>query len=228
MWPALTLSAVLHALLVAWAVARRPPPPLDLEQKPIIARLVRLGEKRPEEWLPRKEVAPPPAPPAPSPAPVAAPTPAAPAAPSPRAPPRPAPPSAAGKPGGTSLSSILSKVQRQVDEARYGSPEGDARGDSDTATEGDRYLALVQSALNDVYVLPATISERERMFLKATVVLFIDPLGRIVSFRFEKRSGNPAFDAALESAIQSARLAPPPPEMREQFRRGGLTVNFHL
>lgn len=229
MWPAVILSIVAHGLIVAWALARRPPPPIDLDQKPIIAKLVRLGEKRPEDWLPRKDAAPPPAP-----APTAAAIAAAPAAPprpaaaAPKAPPRPAAPSPAGTPGGTSLSSILSKVQRQVEEARYGAPDGDPSGDAGSASEGDRYLALVRSALQAAYVVPATISERERLYLKATVVLLIEPSGRVVDYRFESRSGNPAYDAALERAIKAARLPPPPAEMREQFRRSGFGVNFHL
>ncbi len=229
MWPAVIFSVVVHAFLVAWAVVRRPPPPMDLDQKPIIAKLVRLGEKRPEEWLPRKDAAPPPpAPPSPSAAPVAAPAPQKPAAPAAKAPPQPPAPSAAGKPGGTSLASILSKVQKQVQDQRYGAPDGDPGGDSDSASEGDRYLALLRSALVSAYVVPATISERERMYLKATVVLFLEPSGRLVDFRFETRSGNPAYDAALERAIRGARFPPPPAELREQFRRGGFGVNFHL
>jgi colicin import membrane protein/protein TonB len=230
MWPAVAASVLAHALLATWAVARRPPPPVDLDQKPIIAKLVRLGEKRPEEYLPRKDAAPPPpAPPAAAPAPVAAVAAPGPAAPAPKAPPRPAPPSSTGAPGGTSsLASILSKVQRQVDDDRYGSPDGDPAGDSDSGSVGDRYLALVRNALLAAYVLPATISERERTFLKATVVLFVEPNGQLRDFRFESRSGNAAYDAALERAIRVARLPPPPPEMREQFRRNGFGVNFHL
>ncbi|HEY6100160.1 MAG TPA: energy transducer TonB [Anaeromyxobacter sp.] len=229
-WPTVIVSVIAHALVVAWALARRPPPPIDLQQKPIIAKLVRLGEKRPEEWLPRKDAAPPPpVPPAAAPAPVAAPSAPKPSAPAPKAPPpRPAPASAAGKPAGSSLASILTKVQRQVEEARYGAPDGDPAGDSDSGSEGDRYLAMVRNALASAYVVPATISDRERLFLKATVVLFIEPNGRVVDFRFEARSGNPSYDAALERAIRVARLPPPPPEMREQFRRNGFGVKFHL
>src|SRR5512138_759864 len=82
MWPAVIASVVVHALVVAWAVARRPPPPIDLAQKPIVAKLVRLGEKRPEEWLPRKDAAPPPPAPSAAPAAPAAPVPAKASAPS--------------------------------------------------------------------------------------------------------------------------------------------------
>jgi colicin import membrane protein len=222
MWPTVLVSIVFHAFVVAWALVRRPPPPIDLEQKPIIAKLVRLGEKRPEEWMPRKD-APPPPPAPPAPAPVAAPT-AKPTVSTPKTPARPAQPAAPS----ASLASILSKVQKQVDQQRWGDPSGDESGNSDTGSEGDRYLALVRNALQSAYAVPATISERERLYLKATVILFLEPNGKVVDYRFETRSGNPAYDAALERAIRAVRLPPPPPDMREQFRRSGFGVNFHL
>lgn len=230
MWPAVALSLAAHVLLVVWALARRPPPPIDLEQRPIVAKLVRLGEKKPEAWLPRKDAQPPPpAPPAVAPAPVAATAPAKPAVPAPNAPPRPAPPSAGGKPGGTSLASILSKVQRQqVADSRYGSPDGDAAGDSDSASEGDRYLALVVRELRSRYRVPATISDRDRLYLKGTLVLYIEPDGRITRWRFESRSGNGAFDDALERTLRQTRLPPPPTPMRELYRVTGLQVTFQI
>jgi len=233
LWPAVTASAVVHALIVVWALVRAPPPPIDLAQKPIVAKLVRLGEKRPEEWLPRKEATPPPAPPAPraaAPAPAPAPSPAKAPALDAKAPaaPRPPAPSANGAPGGTTLASVLSKVQREVEESRWGSPDGDAMGDSETGSEGDRYLALVVRELQAHYNLSKTIPDRELVQLGATVVLRIDGSGRVLGHAFERRSGNATYDAALERAIAEAQLPPPPPELRERFRAVGLGVHFHL
>jgi colicin import membrane protein len=234
-WPAVAVSAAVHAALVMWAVVRTQSPEIDLHQKPIVAKLVRLGEKRPEEYLPRKE-APPPAPaPAPAappvPAALAAPTPPAPAAkPGPKpAPPRPAPAPAAPSHGsGTSVSSILSKVQKQVAQDRWGDPNGDPAGDSEEGSEGDRYLALVIRSLQANYRVPATISERERLFLKGTVVLYIEPDGRITRWNVEKPSGNPAFDDALDRTVRQTRLPPPPDPLREAYRRTGLQVIFQI
>jgi colicin import membrane protein/protein TonB len=229
LWPAVLVSAALHVALVVWGVVRRPPPEIDLAQKPIVARLVRLGEKRPEDYLPRKEAAPPPAaPPAPASVPVAPPPKAAAPARAPgAAPPKPAPPSSTGR-SGTTLASVLSKVQRDADQERWGSPDGDPAGDSETGSEGDAYLAGVRGELQSNYALPKTISQTESLHLQATVVLLIDANGRVVSHTFERRSGNSAYDAALERAIQNSRLQPPPPALRERFRTVGLGVNFHL
>jgi colicin import membrane protein/protein TonB len=233
LWPAVSASVLVHAVLVGWAAIRAPSPAIDLEQKPIHAKLVRLGEKRPEQWLPRKEAPPPPAPAArPSPAPVTAPAaPAKPATPSPAARPAPAPapaPASAvpGKPGGTSLASILSKVQRQVDEQRWGDPDGSPAGDSDTA-EGDQYSALVDRALRANYVVPVTVPERERLHLEANVILWIEPDGRITRWKQDRSSGNPTFDAAVERTLRATTRVPPPPEhLKDTYRRVGIQLLF--
>jgi colicin import membrane protein/protein TonB len=227
MWPAVAFSAVLHAGLVTWGLLRPPGVPIDLEQKPIVAKLVRIGEKKPEEYLPRKEAAPPPAPAAP--APVVVSGPAAPAAPSKPAAPAPAPKPQAAAPArgaGTTLASVLSKVEREVQDERWGAPDGDPLGDADTAEEGDRYLALVDRELKANYRVPATIPERERLYLKATVVLFIEANGRVSRWKVVTPSGNPTFDAAVERTLeQSPRLPPPPDHVRERFRNG-LPIAF--
>ncbi len=233
MWPAVATSAVVHAGLIIFALVRTPAPEIDLQQKPIVAKLVRLGEKKPEQYLPRKEAPPPPPAPA-APAPIATPGPA----PQPHAvaiakpDPKPAPPRATSpRPtttngSGNTLASVMSKVQKQVDEKQWGSPDGDPSGDSDTGEEGDRYLALVRREIQANYNAPATISDRDRLHLKGTVVLFIAPDGRISRWQLETPSGNSAFDAALERAIRSTGRLPPPPDAMKDLYRRGLQVVF--
>jgi colicin import membrane protein/protein TonB len=202
-------------------------PILDLNQKPITAKLVRLGEKRDPKLLPRMEPTPLP-PPAPEPVPIPTAAPAAPVAPpkSPTTAPKP-PPGAKTDP----LAAALRKIKKDQifhPATTDGDPSGDPGGDSSDASEGDRYLALVRKALTEVYRVPSTISETDRMHLKAIVVLFIESDGRVAKFTFEKRSGNGAFDSALERAIRQARLPPPPAEHRGAYRRQGLGVHFHI
>ncbi len=249
--PVVMASLLVHAALITLALFERPQPIVNLDQKPIVAKLVRLGEKRPEHFLPRKEAAPPPPAAEPSPAPPApAPTPPAPAAkaapapapsrmavptpakkPPPAAKPRPSPPSSrppSGSPRTDVLASALSKVRRDqaLSGPVYGDPNGDPRGDASEATAGDEYLALVERTLRDTYTLPSTISERDRLHLKATVLLYIDADGRVLRHEFESRSGNGAFDAALDRAIRAARLPPPPAPMRAKYRTEGLGVVY--
>ena len=234
LWPLVIVSAILHVLAITAAIIERPPPAIDLNQKPIAAKLVRLGEKKPQHYLPRKEAMAEPAPAAQV-AQVAAPTPAAKPAPPTPAPkamtapapkPKPAPAAASGK--GDVLASVLSKVRRDkaFSGPLYGDPKGDAKGDSSEAGQGDQYLGLVERTLRETYILPATISERDRMHLRATVLLFIDPDGRVTRYEFESRSGNGAFDSALERAIRAARLPPPPAALRDRYRSEGLGVVY--
>lgn len=235
-WRIVALSAGAHALLLAAALLVRPPPPIDLGQKPIAARLVRLGEKRPEHLLPRRDEGPAPAaqqpearpaPPSPTP-----PAPKAMALPSPKA--RPAPPRAvpqgpARKAAPDAFASALSRVRRdKALEPLAGDPGGDPRGDAADGEAGDRYLALVQRALQDVYSVPPTISDRDRLHLKATLQVFIEQDGTIARWSFATRSGNASFDEALERAIHRARLPPPPQELRREVRSEGLRVNFSI
>jgi colicin import membrane protein len=253
LWPLLVVSLALHASVVALAVLHQPAPVIDLEQKPIVAKLVRLGERRPPGLLPRKEAD---APAAPAPGPpvaVAPPAAAAPPQPSPPAkvavaapatktPPKPRPtqPAASGTPQSSSagsrpdpLAAALARVRREQvlgvgAPSPYGDPAGDPEGDSSEGSAGDHYLALAVRAIHSQYRLPTTISERDRVHLRATVVLFVEPDGTVSRHLFEKRSGNAAFDDALERAIRSVRLPPPPTELRETYRRVGLGVNFHM
>jgi len=230
-WPAATLSVAVHAAVIAWAVVQTPPP-LDLDRKPLHARLVRLGEEKPESYLPRKaEEAPPPEPPPAEAPPVVpeAPAPTPPSAPVAKAPPARkgnVPADARGR--ASALGSAMTRVQREViAEQRWGDPSGEAGGDSEES-EGDRYQALVERALRQNYDVPSTISDAERLYLSATVLVFVEQDGRIARWRFEHRSGNPAFDAALERTLRAAHLPPPPEGQRDSYRRTGLQVTFKI
>jgi colicin import membrane protein len=229
LWPAVVASLVAHGVLFSVAMAVRPAPTLDPRQRPITARLIRLGEVRPKELLPRKEEPLPQAAQAPAPAPPTAP-PAIPAAkaapaakPAPARPARAGPTVQPGQPAGSRLSSVVSQLQREI---QAGQPEGDPLGETGES-EGDQYLAAVRQALRQNYRLPATISERERLFLQATVVLSVARDGKILSHEFTRRSGNPIFDEALERAIQQTRL-PPPPAAAAAIYLKGFEVDFRI
>lgn len=234
-WPAVLASALVHLALAGWALSRRGAPEIDAGQKPIIAKLVRLGEKRPENLLPRKEAEPPPpaakaapqviapsAPPAPSPKSVAL------AAASKAKPPPAASPPVTGKHGGDPLARVMSRLQQEKagEEPRWGDPAGDRDGDASEAGEGDRYLALVQRALKENYVAPATIPMKERLHLRAAVVILVEPNGVIRDARISRSSGNDAFDASVLRSARASRLPPPPPEFKDRYRRNGITVEY--
>ncbi len=232
LWPAVVASMAVHLVLGLLALAGHGPA-IDLGQQPITARLVRLGEPRPRELLPRKEEPPPAetgpeaapavAPPAPA-APAAMPGPATKAVASTKAPPKPAQERTGATSGTRRLGNVLAGMKQEL---AAGSPDGDPLGDSNEAV-GDQYQAQVVRALKQNYRLPSTLSEKERLYLQGTIVLFIEPDGRVLRHEFVKRSGNSTFDEALERAVRDTRLPPPPAGAREAYRRRGLQVDFKI
>jgi colicin import membrane protein len=205
-------------------------------QKPIIAHMVALGKPRDQRLLPRKESPPPTAAAsvaqtAPSLAPAAPQLSKKPALASKPEPAAPKPLTrqqmmeralahAAGK------ASTEPKSRELPDPERAGSEKGSAQGTAATAEEGDEYFTAVHDAVLENYVVPSVISERERLYLTATVLAYIGPQGQIVKHEFQKKSGNNVFDQALELAIQRTKLPPPPAALARELRDSGLLLNF--
>lgn len=222
------------------------------EEKPIVAKLVRLGTPRDERLLPRlptsppvppaskpsqdvvpgKELAQPPKQEAPTPVPETKPTPV----PVPEATPLPkeAPPQAQAPKNAPAAPNRLDDIMKRFATAERrgkaeelpGQLDGDPEGDAEEAAEGERYLALLQKRLRDHYVLPSTIPEAERIRLQALVRIHVQKNGTISDFRIEQSSGNAQYDGALESAVRKASPLPPPPEHLLRTYRDGFPVRF--
>jgi len=110
-----------------------------------------------------------------------------------------------------------------------GSPDGSPNGDAAEASQGDAYLTQVDRYIRNNYVIPSIITESERKNLRATLVIYIDASGKLVKSVFEKRSGNPHFDNALESAVKKASPFPAPPRgLAKQYRDQGVELNFSI
>lgn len=218
----LVLAALLHFVVfgAAFVLPRlfdRPPP----TRKPIIAHLVALGKPRDPRLLPRKE--------SPPPAAIAS------AAPVPgKAPPRTSVPEKHAPSRQELMEKALARAagratpesREEPDPDRAGSETGSPEGTAQTAEEGDAYFTAVHDAVLQNYVVPSVISERERMYLNASVLAWIGPDGRILKHEFQKRSGNSVFDQALELAIQRTRLPAPPPDLARALRDNGVVLNF--
>ena len=221
---ALALAIALHLAIfsAAFLLPRlfdRPPP----LRKPIIAHLLAQGRPRDPRLLPRKESPPPSAAATPAPSPVPSTRPAAPSTPQRREPTRRelmerALAHAAGK--------ATPEAREEPDPERAGSQTGSATGTAATAEEGDAYFTAVHDAILEHYVVPSVISERERLYLAASVLAYIGPDGSILKHEFQKKSGNTFFDQALELAIQQTKLPPPPPDLARSLRDSGVVLNF--
>ncbi len=205
-------------------------PRVDLDAKPIKASLVRLGKKRDDKLLPRKEE---PAPPPPSKA-EPAPTPAAAPDTAVKVPTKDAKPEkpskdakADAKDSKSKLFDALNKTSRAASaEELEGDPDGDANGDS-AKQEGERYYALLSNAVRRRYDVSDTISEAERKALRAEVAIKLGPAGELLDVGLSHASGNELFDGAVVAAVKKAApFGPPPEHLREQLRKQGVVFAF--
>lgn len=227
----LWLAVLLHLAVfgAAFAMPRLFPGTPRL-RKPIVARLVALGKPRDQHLLPRKEE--------PAPTPLASKT----------APPAPqvanAAPSAArpsSRPAKVARPATRAELMAQAlagvrgdpapkarapDPERAGAADGSPIGTAATAEAGERYFGEIHDVIQQNYVVPSVISERERLFLSATAVVWIARDGRILRHRLEKPSGNTFFDNALEAALARSKLPPPPPELARDLAASGVAINF--
>lgn len=234
--PYLFSSLVAHALLGAAVLGYSYlalPPPVDLNQKPIQATLVRLGKPRDERLLPRKEAPPPPprkvegkAAPTPAPAPPKAAVPV----PLPGTKPTPAAQKQEGTTDGDRRSRLFSAFSNTAKptslEELEGQEDGDPNGDAARA-EGERYYGMLKAQVHRNYDVSQTIPEQERLHLKARVLLRIGPRGELLRVELARPSGNPLFDSAVVLAVKKAApFSPPPDHLRDSLDREGIVMEF--
>lgn len=223
-WSAL-LHAVLGSLALVWAKLHEAPP-IDLDQKPIKATLVRQGTPRDEKLLPRIEQPSPPPMEQKAPQPVAAP----PVAPSPV--PAPAPPktSQAGEKKADPRQKLLGAFDRMSKSKSApdatGAADGDPNGDAAVA-EGEAYYARLRTQITRFYDVSDTIPDAERIRLAAQVAVFISPAGQLERARLAKSSGNDLFDSAVMAAVKRASpFSPPPTHLRDPLQKYGVVLMF--
>lgn len=217
MTPFVVISLVGHGLAVGVVIAMGyvfEGPKIDLDQKPITASLVRMGKKRPEDFLPRKESAPPPEPEK-----VLIPTPGM--KPDPKTKPSKEKTDAAKK----SLFDALDKTAKQ-DEELEGEADGDPHGDS-AKQEGEKYYGLIKAQVHHKYDVTNAIPESERIQLKADVVIRLDAVGAIIDIKLVRESGNALFNDAVLSAIKKAApFGAPPVPLRNALKKDGVQLRF--
>jgi hypothetical protein len=95
------------------------------------------------------------------------------------------------------------------------------------AAEDEQYLGLVRRELISNYKVPKSVVERGTP-LKAMVVLYIEPDGRVARWRFKARSGDSEFDAAVAELAERVRLPPPPEALRERYGSAGIMLMICL
>ena len=237
LWLFCGLSAVIHLVaLGAWVVVTQASQPqIDLDKAVIKTKLVKLGKKRDERLMPRLVRKPPPKPAPKKPAPPK-PTPKKPP-PKPAQkppPPKPQPQRSAkdilnafkednGEPDPRpNLSDLIKKAVPDEEGHEEGSRFGEELSGKLKASYNDRLIAKIRSH----HTAPNTLTDQERIQLKARVFLRIDADGQVHDVRITKSSGNAAFDNSALSAVKRSAPLPPPPLAVRAFYLRGVSVNL--
>lgn len=130
--------------------------------------------------------------------------------------------------GSTSSDAKLDQATSKLDD-REGDPSGHISGTTtDPSQAASGYQRSILVTLQDNYRLPETIPASQRKFLKAQVLLFIERDGSIARHEFVERHPNDIFMGALESMLRQIKMPPPPPEVADAVRDGGVLVRFSL
>lgn len=123
---------------------------------------------------------------------------------------------------GAGRARVGEKTVSQPDGVPGSGQEGGGGGGGGGATDlrFSRYYQALWERIQQSWVLPP----HERMGrLEAIVVITVNRDGRILSFSFEKRSGDENLDASVERAIKKADPLPPfPPDLKESVLEVGV------
>jgi TonB family protein len=223
------VSFVAHAafVIVYAVIAFGDAAPAQLDRTIVKTRLVKLGKQRDEKLLPRiaKSAPPPKAEKGPE-----LPAPPKEEAPAPEPEPEPQPTASDILEQFTQdnerpdLNSLISdRLGEPVDE---GHELGHKLGDDITGKLKADYNDILIAKINSAYKLPQTLTDTERIQLRAVLYVTIAADGSLTSAELNPASGNSAFDSAvLAAAKKSAPFDPPPLQLRG-FYSGGVGLNF--
>jgi hypothetical protein len=110
--------------------------------------------------------------------------------------------------------------------ATEGDPHGQVGG-SATVGKGPIYYQHLQAAVQNLWVVPTTIPDRELAGLRAVACIRIDESGKIVHKEMRTPSGNARFDATLLDALnQLDKFEPPTPDVKDDVTGEGICMSF--
>ena len=107
------------------------------------------------------------------------------------------------------LFSAFDRTAKQAEEPEEleGAEDGDPDGDSATQ-EGERYYGMLSAQIKRNYSLPDTLSEQERLQLKALIRIRIGNAGQLLDAALVKGSENSQFDNAVLAAVKRRPTLP--------------------
>jgi TonB family protein len=196
----------------------KPAEPVLMPRDFMVAKIVRLGRKKPKDALPTL-VQPTAAPPPPR---VVKLTDNDTVKPPPKTEPPPPKTDKNDLARALAHAKILSERNAQTD------PEGDEKGDpdgnSDVASPGDLYATAVYKVYHAQYRNPHFAAA---MGLSAMARIFIDSDGNVLKAELVRSSGNGPFDDSVVEVLNKVKKLPPPPRsLALRFARSGLALEF--
>jgi colicin import membrane protein len=115
------------------------------------------------------------------------------------------------------------KKRREEEAARREAEKAAQAAASARQAEFDRFVNAIKAKIRGRANVPDTVSGNPELHVRIRVL----PGGEVLDITITKRSGNPAYDSAIERGIRSASPLPVPPpnsELFPQFRE--LNLNF--
>jgi colicin import membrane protein len=115
------------------------------------------------------------------------------------------------------------KRRREQDLAKQAAEQARAEAVKARASEIDAWKKKIQDKIRGRANVPDTVTGHPEVVVRIRVL----PGGEVLDIAITKRSGNPAYDSAIERGIRSASPLPVPPvesELFPQFRE--LNLNF--
>ena len=107
------------------------------------------------------------------------------------------------------------KRRREEDAARREAEKAREAAAAAQKTEIDRWITGIQTKIRQRANVPDTVRGNPEVH----VLVHLLPGGEVLDITITKRSGNPAYDAAIERGIRSASPLPVPPANSELFPR---------
>jgi TonB family protein len=221
LWMFCGLSLGVHlGLFVGWMVIPAPDPPAVNLDAVVKTRLVKLGKPRDEKLLPRLPTAP------------------APAAQDKKSPKldEPTPEKQTPEAEKKSASSILERLKEETESTKdvndiirnkigeqtdEGQLDGDKDGDALKGEIKASYFNRVTAHIKRNLEISSTITDEERVRLRAELAIKVDADGNVVDARIQKSSGNSRYDNdVLAAAKRGSPVPAPPPDVRDLAAKG--------
>jgi TonB family protein len=222
----IAISVLLHGALGVWILVERTggaPKAVEVPREFVVARMVRLGHKRPPGWLPKIP------PRAQAPKKHVGLTTNENAAAAKKKDDEKIPGAEEGKAmvRANSLAKVFAEAQQELDVE--GDPRGSPTGTATEATPGDEYATACAEEVRKYWTVPPDIQLPDSTLgrLTAEVRIVIDPSGKVYDATVKTQSRNRYFDASLKDALGRLKKLPRPPKsLVRDYPKVGIVLVF--